>query len=275
MTVILSYAVTLFVASWLGGWLPRRYQFSHTQTQLVMSLVAGLMLGVAGFHLIPHSVELGQSIDLTMYFVVGGLVFMLLLLRLFHFHQHDIPIEGEPCAHVNEHDHAHSHSQAYDQAPVPRDVGWMGLFLGLSIHTILDGIALGAILRVEQATVLLPGLGVFAAILLHKPLDSLSIETMMRLDGWSERQRSIVNLIFALLCPLAALVFYLGFSGPIASVLPAALAFSAGAFMCIALADLLPEVQFHSHDKLILTGSFLTGLLIALALGVFEPHFHQ
>ena len=80
---------------------------------------------------------------------------------------------------------------------------------------------------------------------------------------------------FALLCPIAALLFYLGFSGPIASVLSAALAFSAGAFMCIALADLLPEVQFHSHDKLVLTGSFLAGLLIASALGVLEPHYHQ
>ena len=67
MTVMMSYAFALFMASWLGGWLPRRYQFTHTQTQLVMSLVAGLMLGVAGFHLIPHSFYLGQSIDRTMY----------------------------------------------------------------------------------------------------------------------------------------------------------------------------------------------------------------
>jgi zinc and cadmium transporter len=58
-------------------------------------------------------------------------------------------------------------------------------------------------------------------------------------------------------------------------VLPAALAFSAGAFICIALADLLPEVQFHSHDRFKLTASFTVGLLIALALGVLEPHYHQ
>jgi len=271
MTTLLAYSTALFIASWIGGWLPRRFALTHVQTQLVMSLVAGLMLGVAGFHLIPHSVELGQSIDHIMYFVVGGLVFMLLLLRLFHFHQHDIATDGEDCGHANEHDHAHAH----DHAHPPRDVGWMGLFLGLSIHTILDGVALGAILRVEVGSLLLPGLGVFVAILLHKPLDALSIETMMRLDGWSEKHRGIANTLFALLCPIAAIVFYLGFSGPIASVLPAALAFSAGAFICIALADLLPEVQFHSHDRFKLTASFAVGLLIALALGVLEPHYHQ
>jgi hypothetical protein len=34
-------------------------------------------------------------------------------------------------------------------------------------------------------------------------------------------------------------------------------------------------VQFHSHDRLVLTSSFLLGLAIALALGVLEPNFHQ
>ena len=66
MTTLLAYSTALFVASCIGGWLPRRFALTHVQTQLVMSLVAGLMLGVAGFHLIPHSVELGQSIDLSL-----------------------------------------------------------------------------------------------------------------------------------------------------------------------------------------------------------------
>ena len=271
MMTLITYSLALFLASWVGGWLPRRYQLSHVQTQLVMSLVAGLMLGVAGLHLIPHSVELGQPIDQTMYFVLGGLVFMLLLLRLFHFHQHDIVDNDTACLEANAHDHTHAH----DHAHPPRDVGWLGLFLGLSIHTILDGVALGAILRVEVTSLVLPGFAVFVAILLHKPLDSLSIETMMRLDGWSEKHRAITNAIFAALCPIAAIAFYLGFNGPIANVLPAALAFSAGAFMCIALADILPEVQFHSHDRVKLTVSFALGLGIALALGLLEPHYHQ
>ena len=271
MTTLLAYSVALLIASWIGGWVPRRVLLTHIQTQLVMSLVAGLMLGVAGLHLIPHSIELGQSIDHTMYFVIGGLVFMLSLHRLFHFHQHDVATDGEDYPDTN----AHNHVQAHDHAHPLRDVGWVGLFLGLSIHAVLDGVALGAILRVEVGTLFLPGLGVFIAILLHKPLDALSIETMMRLDGWSEKHRGIADTFFALLCPIAAIGFYLGFSGPIASILPAALAFSAGAFICIALADLLPKVQFHSHDRFTLTASFAVGFLIAMALGALEPHYHQ
>ena len=271
MATLLAYSTALFVASWIGGWLPRRFALTHIQTQLVMSLVAGLMLGVAGLHLIPHSVELGQSIDHTIYFVTGGLAFMLLLLQLFHFHQREIATDSKDHADVN----AHHYAFARDHAHRAPGMGWMGLLLGLSIHAIFDGIALGAILRVQVDSLLLPGLSVFVAILLHKPLDALAIETIMRLDGWSEKYRGIANALFALLCPIAAIVFYLGFSGPIASVLPAALAFSAGVFICIALADLLPEVRFHSHDRFILTASFGVGLLIALALGMFEPNHHH
>jgi len=51
----------------------------------------------------------------------------------------------------------------------------------------------------------------------------------------------------------------------------AALAFSAGAFICIALSDLLPEVQFHSHDRVALTLAFLLGIGLAYGMGSVEP----
>ena len=42
-----------------------------------------------------------------------------------------------------------------------------------------------------------------------------------------------------------------------------ALAFSAGTFLCISLSDLLPELQFHSHDRLKLSVALLLGLGVA------------
>ena len=86
-----------------------------------MSLVAGLMLGVAGFHLIPHSAQQGGSVDITMYWVIGGLVFMLLLLRLFHFHQRYRPRGWGLRASW------HDHASAHDHAHPPQDIGWLGL----------------------------------------------------------------------------------------------------------------------------------------------------
>ena len=113
----------------------------------------------------------------------------------------------------------------------------------------------------------------FLAILLHKPLDALSIETVMGARGWSSISRWTAGTVFALLCPLTAALFYFGASAlvPYEGLLPASLAFAAGAFICIALGDLLPEVQFHSHDRLRLTLLFLLGVGIAFALGWLEP----
>ena len=56
-----------------------------------------------------------------------------------------------------------------------------------------------------------------------------------------------------------------------AQVVGAALAFSAGVFLCISLGDLLPEVHFHSHDRFKLTLSFVIGIGLAYALRYVEP----
>ena len=63
-----------------------------------------------------------------------------------------------------------------------RKYSWIGLALGLSLHTLIDGMALAAsvIIDAEHHTEggwALFGLGTFCAIFLHKPLDAMSIAT--------------------------------------------------------------------------------------------------
>ena len=149
--------------------------------------------------------------------------------------------------------------------------------LGLALHTIIDGVALGAVIQGEAASGEaggLLGVGVFLAILLHKPLDAMSITTVMEAGGWSRPARATTNAIFAFMCPVGALLFFFGvgyLDGARDYVVGVALAFSAGAFICIALSDLLPEVQFHSHDKAKLTLAFILGIALAYTIGSVEP----
>jgi len=270
MTLLMLYSGALFAASLLGSLLPRQLEMTHTRTQMVLSLVSGLMLGVALLHLIPHSYAAARQIDTVMVWTLAGLVFMLLLLRLFHFHQHDFGGSADACdmASADDHDHAHAHDHAH---PPERALGALGLLFGLSIHTVVDGIALGAVLLSGEVAPI-AGLGVFLAILLHKPLDALSIETVMATGGWSSGSRWAIAISFSLLCPLSAIALYLGIGPWLPTLsLPAILAFAAGAFVCIALGDLLPEVQFHSHDRARLTLLFLLGIGMAVAIGWFEP----
>jgi len=57
-------------------------------------------------------------------------------------------------------------------------------------------------------------------------------------------------------------------------MIEAALAFAAGVFICISPADLLPEIEFHSHDRLKLSSSLDLETRLAHGIGFQEPD-HQ
>ena len=56
-TLLLIYCVCIVLASLAGGWLPSVLRLTHLRMQLTMSMVAGLMLGVALLHMVPHAAE--------------------------------------------------------------------------------------------------------------------------------------------------------------------------------------------------------------------------
>jgi zinc and cadmium transporter len=278
--LLILYCAAIAAFSLAGGLLPNWIRMTHTRTQSAMSFVSGLMLGVAFYHLLPHSVTLfggPGAVDHSVRWLVFGLIVMLLLLRLFHFHQHDFSHEEDDYHH---HELGHVHRDDHHGTATVSSMSWFGIALGLGVHTIIDGVALGAVMQGELADGAsgLVGVGVFLAILLHKPLDALSITTVMAAGGWSRRAQAANNLVFALMCPLGALAFFFGVGHLTEGgdyVVAAALAFSAGAFICIALSDLLPEVHFHSHDRGKLTLAFLLGIGLAYSIGALEPaNFH-
>jgi zinc and cadmium transporter len=284
--LLIFYCLAIAGFSLLGGLLPGWVKMTHTRTQVVMSLVSGLMLGVAFYHLLPHSVALAggaQGVDTAVWWLMIGLIVMLLLLRVFHFHQHDFSKEeGVKHDHHqhNQHQHDHHHHHHHDEHDSPvHGLSWVGLALGLAVHTLIDGVALGAVMHAGSPAGGLIGIGVFLAIALHKPLDAMSIVTVMEAGGWSRQARAMTNMVFALMCPLGALLFFFGVDMVADSrnhLVAGALAFSAGAFICIALSDLLPEVHFHSHDRAKLTLAFLLGIVVAYGIGSVEPAgFHS
>ena len=261
-TLLLIYCVFIAAASLLGGWIPNVIRLGHRHTQMVLSLVSGVMLGVALLHLLPDSIELIQDELTAMAAALTGLLFMFFMIRMFHFHDHDTTNTAHDCDH---HEHEHEIKRA--------DISWIGLAVGFAIHTIIDGIALGAAVAAGssdgESASMLAGLGVFLAILLHKPLDALTITSLMAVREWPKKKRASVNLLFSLMCPLGAILYYVGVGSIGESqdfIKGVTLAFSAGVFLCISLSDLLPEVQFHSHDRLSMSGMLLLGVAVAIAL---------
>jgi len=280
------YCLLVAAASLLGGALPSLLKLSHTALQVLMSGVGGFMIGVAVLHLLPHGYAELRSMDYAALWMLIGIVAMFFLIRVFHVHQH-ATMEPEQHEHVHEHPHehgpgcAHEHHDHHEHDPCLHDkqFSWLGLALGLSIHTLIDGLALGAavISGAKQSNwwegVAASG-AVFLAIALHKPLVSLSITTTMAAGGWSPRACSLANIGFALLAPLGAVIFYFGAgqsTGFEHALVGAALAFSAGVFLCVSLADILPELSFHSHDRWTLSAALLIGIAAAVVIGFLEP----
>ncbi|MGI9294011.1 MAG: hypothetical protein ACR2PS_08515, partial [Pseudomonadales bacterium] len=147
--LLLVYSLVLVAASLLGGWLPGKLRMTHTRTQIIMSFVSGLMLGVAICHLLPHSIVAAggiNHIDTVAWWMLFGLIAMFLLLRTFHFHQHDFDEElnAEEGNSVHPHVHSgHAHPNNHTNAEA-HHLSWFGLALGMGLHTIIDGVALGA-----------------------------------------------------------------------------------------------------------------------------------
>jgi len=273
--LIATYSTLIVMASLAGGWLPSLAKLTHVRMQLMMSLVSGLMLGIAMLHMLPEASAHVASMTKVSGAMLAGLLVMFFLLRVFHVHGHG-DLDHDGC-----HDHAsHSHQHSHDSHVAGHRLNWLGLFFGLAIHTLLDGVALSASVvadaRHSSQSSGWFGLGTFLAVLLHKPLDALAITSLMQAGGWTKRSQSVVNLGYSLMCPIGALVFWFGatqLAAEHSSLIGYALAFSAGFFLCIALGDLLPEVQFHSHNRVSLSAALLVG--VAMAIGIEWTHSHQ
>lgn len=260
-------------------------KFTHRRMQLVMSFVGGLMLGVALLHLLPHAFVELQSIDMLAGWLLAGLLTMFLLIRVLHVHAHEHGDTSDVAAGAD-HDHhegpCEHHHEHRDASSANHPFSWVGLAIGLSLHTLIDGLALGAAVVADAHSghgVVLYGLGTFLAIALHKPLDALSITSLMVAGGWSRVSIQLANAAFAIMCPLGALAGAYGLTevfGTQHVVLGICLAFAAGVFLCIALADLLPEVAFHAHDRGRLTLALALGVALAWGIGFLEPeHTHH
>jgi zinc and cadmium transporter len=284
------YGVAVVGASLAGGWLPSLVRLTHQRMQMMISLVAGVMLGVGLFHMLPHAAMHLGSLDRAVFWTMVGLLTMFVLMRWFHPHHHG-DVDDEECEHEHDHDHDHDHHEHghahcdhdhdHEHYPDERGFSWLGIAAGMSLHTLIDGVALAAAVEAESLAADaqgLPGVGTFLAIALHKPLDALSITALMASQGWPKRSQMIVNLAYSLVCPIGALLFAVGVRGLQADssvLVGAALAFSSGVFLCIALADLLPEVEYHSHDRFKLSAALLAGVALAYAIGFIEPHGHH
>jgi zinc and cadmium transporter len=244
------YAGAILVGALAGGALP--LVGGMRRSDALLSFSAGVMLGAAFFHMLPEAVE-GAGLS-ALPFVLVGFLALFLLERFVLVH---VCAEPGPTAEALLHPHGtpgHQHATGATGC----DVHTLGLaaFAGLSLHTLVDGFALGA--ASAQATL---GFLVFLAILAHKIPSSFALSAILRAEGYSRRRALAMNAVFALMVPLGA-ALYVAVRDLIhaPSFTALALAASAGTFLHLSLSDILPDLHRRGGSKVRLSGALLVGI---------------
>lgn len=233
------YTGFIAVAIFLGGVIPLLKHWHREKLPVILSLAAGIMLGSAFFHLMPEAYEiLGKTVGL---YVLAGFLFL-------YF------IEKFITVHICE---------AFDC-----EIHHLGIaaFIGLAIHTLTNGVALGSGLMV-------PGLGlaVFLAITAHKCPEAFTLTSVLLHSGIRRRNILLTQLMVLSMIPLGALLAYGIIRPGNETLVGKAIAFSAGTFLHISLSDLLPEVHKHSHVKHWTFLGLVAGLFLMWFLGNHMP----
>ncbi|MBK8571439.1 MAG: ZIP family metal transporter [Holophagaceae bacterium] len=229
------------LATLLGGWGVVRFLQGRAQfMRLLSGVAAGYLLSVTVVRIIPECLE-AKGGEINAYWVLAGYL-------LVHVMEHGITLHF----HYGEETHT-------DGSPLS---GVLAL-VGLSLHSLMDGVAIAAALSTNSNLGPLVVLG----ILFHRIPEGGTIASIFLVRGFGNRGAMLAAGTLA----LAAM---LGAAGQSLLNLPTGpiLGLTAGLALYVASSDLLPEVQKVSGLRS--TIALLSGVGIFLLSSRLLPHQH-
>ncbi len=179
----------------------------------LVSFAIGSLLASVWWHLIPESYESINNDNLIGFLVLAGLFVFLLLEKLIRHH--------------------HCHKVNCRQAPA----GWLILFSD-GLHNLIDGMLIGAGFMTSPTV----GWATVIAVAGHEIAQEIGDFSILIHSGFNPKKALLFNFLSGLTAVAGLMiVFGLGthFNQQIVYLLP----FTAGGFLYIALADLVPELH--------------------------------
>lgn len=222
------FSVATFFSTFLGGLMALK---NKERLHLVMSLTAGVLIGVAFFDILPEMFHLVEDshLDITLGLVmlVGGFLLIHVLEKLAIIH--------------------HAHEEEYAEHKHPT-VGLISAS-GLSFHSFLDGVGIGLGFHVSAGV----GVVVALAVIAHDFSDGLNTVTLM-LTHKNTTKKALILLGIDALAPVCGALSTYVFAIP-QQILLLYLGFFAGFLLYIGASDLLPEAhsKHSSWSMLLLT----------------------
>jgi zinc and cadmium transporter len=226
------------IASLIGGIvLLSKGSLMSKISHYLYSFAAGVLLGTAFFDLLPEAFEElnhltveGIVVDINIFFwtFLGMIIFFLLVRFLHWFHHHD--------AHFKE-----EHSQTVSL-----------IIVGDTIHNFIDGVIIAASFFVSIPL----GILTAVAVAIHEIPQEIGDFAILLKKGLSKSRIIKINLISAAAALFGAILMF-GLGEYVEPLLPAFLALTAGFFIYIATADLIPEIHKEDNQKVAFTEAVL------------------
>ena len=239
----------------------------------LMGITAGVMLTLAFHELVNEAWELQGFVTATIGFSAGA-VFMLVLDILvphIRFGERETTVFEKPVIpDVNQEPHFwrrrrrgrnHYGGRIIDQQLLK--TGTL-LAIGITIHNIPDGIAVGA------GYMHFPEFGLFiaVAILLHNIPEGIATALPLCKSGVSRWDSFKAALFSGFAEPIGALLAAL-FLKSFTFFIPGALAFAGGVMVFITLDELIPTAREHGHQHYTAIGIILGAIFVFLLSGFF------
>jgi len=244
--MIILIALSACIATLLGGLFALRLR---DKLHLILGFSAGAVIAVAFFDLLPESLDLGTGYysNSTLITITAiGFLLYLVLDRVVFLHAH---------AHDDGNDHGSGEHNIQNKR------GMLGAG-SLSIHSFLDGLAIGLSFQVSSAV----GIIVTIAVLTHDFSDGINTVNMI-LKNNGPRSKAFRWLIADAVAPVLGVISTFFFTIH-AQGLSIIIALFAGFFLYIGASDLIPE-SHHAHPKFMTTAMTILGagvLYIAINL---------
>lgn len=254
----LVFLLAILAAGAVGGALPLLRQFaSHRLLTRGNALAAGIFLGAGWMHMLPEAAKDWRALTGSpeWAFVLAAVGFLVMLAA-----EHVLLPEN---AHALV--HAPSSDRFGDLAGQERsNRAAYAVGVALSVHAILEGLALGAEPALPSASVL------FVAIFAHKLMAGFALGASLARSAMAPPLRAGLLAVFAGATPVGILLGAapgVGLDGSLRQGLEAAfLALAAGTFVYVALIDILRDEPIEpgsrfTHFGLVSLGAAAMGLL--------------
>jgi ZIP family zinc transporter len=237
----------------------------------LMGVTAGVMLTLAFHQLVNEAWELQGFLGATLGFGLGALLMLALDMLIPHirFAEREPSAIARAGSPTDTDDLAHGrgrYGRRRRHRQFDRQLMHAGtlLALGITVHNIPEGIAVGAGFTHRPEF----GLMIAAAIMLHNIPEGIGTALPLSLSGFGRWPAFRVALLSGLAEPLGALLAATLLSR-FQAIIPAALAFAGGVMVFITLDELLPIARQRGHQHWTAIGIILGAVLVFLLSGLF------